>query len=85
MLIDVDLSVVPPRVTMREAHDVANLKMVVNRPEHAQIQRDELIRLAGSAASDPGWVEGLDESLAKAAKYGWVTEEGIRTHVEWTS
>lgn len=85
MLIEIDLTAVPPRIEMRAAHDVQTLKVTVNQPDHAFIERQELIRLAGAAAEEAGWVDALDSSLAKAAEHGWVVNDSVRAHLEWTT
>lgn len=83
MLIEVDLSSIPPRVEMHAADDVSTLKVRVNRPAHAHIERSEIVRLAGPHGDDETWLSDLDASLKKAAEHGWAANGSIRAHVEW--
>ena len=84
MIVDVDLSVVPPAVTLLEAEDFKAFKIVA-RGDHGRVDRDTLIALAGARATDPAWVEQLDGMLAYAASKGWTDAAGTRAHVEHAS
>jgi hypothetical protein len=82
MYIEIDLSVVPPRVQLREPDDFKAFSVAVIEPEHAWVGPDALRELAGDRASDPKWLEQLDGMLAFAASKGWVREDGaVRAHL----
>ncbi|HWI71348.1 MAG TPA: hypothetical protein VNT55_05305 [Baekduia sp.] len=82
MIIDVDLTVVPPAVSLTEADDFKAFK-IVTRGEHGFVARETLVALAGERGSDPAWLERLDAMLAYAASKGWADAAGAtRAHVE---
>lgn len=83
MWIEVDLSSVPPGVTLHDAEDLRSFKVVVRGAEHAHVAPDTVRALAGAHGEDPGWCEQFEGMLAYAASKGWVREDGaIRAHVE---
>lgn len=84
MVIDVDLSALPPVVTLLEPDDFRGFKVVVRAAEHAAVPVAVLEDLAGpDRAADPAWRAGLEAMLAYAAEHGWVLADGaIRAHVE---
>ena len=82
MIIEVDLASVPPNVQLLNAEDVTSFKLVT-RGEHAFVQRDTLISLAGEHGSSPQWRADLDQMFSYAASQGWANDEGaIRAHIE---
>jgi len=82
MIIEVDLTTVPPRTTLSDVDDITSLK-VVTRGEHAFVARDTFVDLAGLRGSDPEWLARLDGMLSYAASKGWTDEHGaVRAHVE---
>ena len=84
MYIEIDLTTVPPGVTLRDADDFKGFKVVAGRPEHAFVDPAALRSLAGEKAEDPAWREQLEGMLAYASSKGWVREDGaVRAHVEW--
>jgi hypothetical protein len=83
VIIDVDLTSVPPIISLLEPDDV-NAFSVRARGEHAFIDRSTLITLARERANDAAWVERLDKMLAYAASKGWTDENGrTRAHIEY--
>jgi len=83
MYIQLDLTSVPPVVTLHEADDFTAFKVVADLPDHAWVGREALTQLAGPKADDPEWREGLDKMLAYADSKGWTNDAGaIRAHVE---
>jgi hypothetical protein len=84
MYLSLDLTTVPPAVTLHDADNFKDFKIVANRPEHGYVGVDALKELAGPRASDPEWQRNLDGMLKFAEKSGWVREDGtVRAHVEW--
>ena len=82
MIIEVDLTTVPPRTTLHDVDDFTSLK-VVTRGEHAFITRDTFVDLAERRGSDPEWLSRLDGMLSYAASKGWTDDRGaVRAHVE---
>jgi len=53
--------------------------------EHVWVDREALIGLAGSKASDTGWRDGLAAMVDYARNSGFLSDDGtaIRAHVEW--
>lgn len=85
MRISIDVSTVPPAVTLMDAHDFTSLNVVIAQAEHAYIAPGTLRQLAGDAAQKPGWGEQLETMLDFARKHGWTGDDGaVRAHVEWT-
>jgi hypothetical protein len=83
MQIEIDLSAVPPAMTLLDSDDFGTLKVVVRPAEHALVAPDELVRLAGARACDPEWRERFDRMIAFAEEHGWSRPDGaIRAHVE---
>ena len=83
MIIDVDLSQVPPAVSLLEPDDFTAFKLVA-RGAHAFVDRSTLRALAGERAQDADWLRRLDEMLAYAASKGWADEAGAtRAHIEY--
>jgi len=71
---------------LRDPGDFASLKVVAPQPSHIWVTREEFARLAGAAAEDPAWRDGLEKMFDYAASHGWCNEAGaVRAHVEWTS
>ena len=84
MYIDLDLSVVPPISSLRDADDFERFTVVANRPSHVFVRVEELRRLAGERDDDPEWQAKLAGMIAYAESKGWVGEDGtVRAHVEW--
>ncbi len=82
MIIDVDLTSVPPRISLREADDFKSFKLLAHG-EHAFVDRETLLAMDGARAQDADWVAALDGMLAFAASKGWVNDDGeTRAHIE---
>jgi hypothetical protein len=46
------------------------------------VERDSLIRLAGSLGTDPEWLASVDEMRESVRRFGWVDDSGrIRAHI----
>lgn len=84
MLIEIDLSTVPPTTTLRDPDDFTGFKVVVRNDGDAFVTPDALRALAGSRADDPQWIAQLDGMLGYAASKGWIRESdgAIQAHVE---
>jgi hypothetical protein len=83
VIIDVDLTAVPPTISLLEPDDLTSFS-VRARGEHAFVDRGTLIALAGERANDAAWLERLDKMLAYAASKGWADESGrTRAHIEY--
>ena len=82
MDIEIDLSAIPPVVTLNEPDDFTSFKVVVREAEHARVPVDVLEDLAGERAADPEWRRGLEKMLDYARQHGWIDERGVRAHIE---
>jgi hypothetical protein len=86
MYFEIDLSAVPPVVTLQDPDNFRGFKVVVKGAEHAYVSREALEQLAGERAQDPTWQADLEKMLAYAGEHGWVREDGaVRAHVEHES
>jgi hypothetical protein len=85
MVIEVDLSTVPPGLALREADDMQGFSVSVNRPEHTFVDREQLLAVAADRARDPQWQEGLEAMLAYADSKGWIrgADGAIQAHLDW--
>jgi hypothetical protein len=82
MIIDVDLTTVPPRTSLADVDDFTSLK-IVTHGEHGFISRETFVALAGPRGDEPAWLAQLDAMLGYAASKGWTDEQGsVRAHVE---
>lgn len=55
----------------------------LDRTDHAFLEPEAILDLAGGLASDPTWREGFAAMLAYAASKGWTDDAGaIRAHIE---
>ncbi len=85
MRITIDLSSVPPVLTLLDADDLTSLAIEVAQSEHAYVTPEDLRELAGDAASDPEWAERFQKMLEYARGHGWTRDDGaVRAHIEWT-
>jgi hypothetical protein len=82
VIITLDLSQVPPGVGLEDADDFRTLKVDVRQADDATIHPDELRRLAGDAASQPGWEQGFTRMLEFAAHHGWMDGDLVKVHLE---
>jgi len=84
LIVDIDLSVVPPVATLREADDFKEFKVVVACGEHAYVGVSDLKRLAGERGQDAAWLADLEKMIAYAQSQGWMRDDdAIRAHLEW--
>lgn len=82
MIINVDLTQIPPVLELLEGTDFKSLKLVTVG-EHARVPRETLLDLAGELASDPAWLKQFDSMLDYAREHGWTDELGAtRVHIE---
>jgi len=83
MFIEVDLSVVPPTLALRESDDFKMFKVVVRDAEHVWVEIDQIKALAREQGADPEWVKGLEGMIAYAGQHEYLDDEGrMRGHVE---
>lgn len=83
MFIDVDLTVVPPAVALRESDDFKMFKLVVRDADHVWVDIDQIKALAGERGEDPEWLKGLDGMIAYAGQNDYIDDQGrMRGHVE---
>jgi hypothetical protein len=80
--IEVDLSAVPPALSLEEPDDFKSFKVLVKGAEHSRVPVAALEALAGERASDPQWQQGFQAMLHYADEHGWVDEGGVRAHVD---
>jgi hypothetical protein len=83
MLLEVDLSMVPPGVALREVEDFTSLRVSLLDAKHAWIPVEELADLAGPRSRDAAWRSQFDSMLAYAESRGWVAGKAVRAHIDW--
>jgi hypothetical protein len=84
MYIELDLSAVPPTVTLQEPDDFKRFEIVATQPEHAFVGVAEIEKLAGERCADPEWHRQFRQMLEYARSKGWIDDEGsVRGHIEW--
>lgn len=82
MRIQVDLSIVPPEVTLIDPENFKEFSVDVKSADHAWVEQSTLESLAGQLAQEPDWQQGLKGMLKYAASQGWVASNGaIRAHI----
>lgn len=82
MRVAFNCSQVPAVATLEDADNFTAFDVVIERPEHVWISREQLIELAGARADDARWCEQLDAMVDFATSKGWVDGSGrIRAHV----
>lgn len=82
MRIRVDLSIVPPKITLLDAENFEDFSVEVESPDHAWVRRESLENLAGARARDLDWQNAIENMLEYAATQGWVNSEGaMRAHI----
>ncbi len=83
MIIEIDLRSVPPALALREPDDFSAFS-VRALGQHAFVDREILLALAGDRVGDAGWVAQLDAMLGYAESRGWVDAAGAtRAHIEY--
>lgn len=84
MYVEIDLSLVPPALVLREPDNFSGFKVVVKRLDSVGVSAAMLRELAGERVNDPEWQSQFDGMLAYAAAHGWLRDDGsIEAHVEW--
>ena len=84
MLIEVDLSTVPPAVVLKDADNMKAFSVTVVQASETFVDRDVLLRMAGDLAGDSEWLAGFEAMVAYAQSKGWVRESdgAIQAHIE---
>ncbi len=84
MIIQIDLTTVPPTTTLLDPDDFSAFKVLLRGADDAFVAPDALRALAGDRATDPAWNQGLEAMLAYAKGKGWVRDAdgAIQAHVE---
>lgn len=86
MYVELDLTLLPPAIELREPDDFTGFKILVKPGDGAGVPVSVLRALAGERAEDAEWQGNLERMLAYAAEHGWIQEDGaIRAHVEWAA
>ena len=81
MIIDVDLSEVPARTSLREPHTTDKFSIVVRVPEHGWVSPDVLVELAGPVATS-SWLGAVGRMREYATSRGWTDGAGrLRAHI----
>jgi hypothetical protein len=81
--IEIDLGTVPPLVTLEDPKDFTAFKVVVRDREHAWVDAEQLVALAGELGASTAWLHELQCMLDFAREHGWMRDDGsIRGHVE---
>lgn len=84
MYVEIDLSLVPPVLELREPTDFSAFKVVMKRMDTAGVRVSILRELAGERTEDAKWQGQFDRMLAYAASHNWIRDDGsIEAHVEW--
>lgn len=82
MQIQIDLSIVPPQLSLVDPENFKEFSVEVKPAKHAWIDRSMVESLAGELAQDPEWRQGLEGMLQYASSLGWVDSAGaIRAHI----
>jgi hypothetical protein len=57
----------------------------LDQDNNAMLDIDELKRLAGDRAGDPGWIASFDSMVTYARSRGWVGSGGsaLQAHCDW--
>lgn len=86
MHIEVDLSVVPPALALRDSDDFKMFKVVVKDADHVWAELGDITALPGARPDDPAWVEGFEGMVAYAKANDYIDDQGrMRGHVERAS
>jgi hypothetical protein len=83
MFVRIDLSVVPPSVSLQDDDRFDEFHVELMRPRHVHVGIGQLLELAGERVRDPEWVRGFHEMIGYAREHGWVDDgRGVRAHVK---
>jgi hypothetical protein len=83
MLIDIDVSVVPPVLTLTEPDDFSRFSVRVAISDHTYVAPSTVKELAMDHAKDTAWLAGFESMLQYASTAGWVGKDGaVRAHIE---
>lgn len=81
MIIDIDLSDVPPRTSLRDPDTMDEFSIVVKVPDHGWVSAEVLAELAGPVATS-SWLEAVGRMCEYAASRGWTDDSGrLRAHI----
>ena len=81
MIIDIDLSEVPPRTSLLEPDTMDALSIVVRAPGHGWVSPEVLAELAGPQAT-PSWLDAVGRMCEYASSRGWTDDSGrLRAHI----
>ncbi len=83
MYVELDLTTVPPGITLHEPDDFERFEVVISGTlEDTLVDPQYLVQLAGSRADDPEWQGRLEAMIAFAESRGWVDPSGaVRAHI----
>lgn len=84
MHIQVDLTTVPPSVTLGDPDDFSRFSVRMRPVLDTWVDPELLRAVAGERGADPHWRAQLDGMLEYAGAKGWLDETGaVQAHVEW--
>jgi hypothetical protein len=84
MDLEVDLSQLPPKLTLLEPRETGSFKVSIRAVERTRISPRALEGLAGEAErGDPEWAREFAAMLAYAEAHGWIRDGQVEAHVEW--
>jgi hypothetical protein len=83
--VEIDVSVIPPAMVLREPDDFTSFKLTVRQADRALVPVESLRQLAGDRADDPDWRRRFEKMLHYAQQHGWVDDGAVRAHIEWQS
>ena len=82
MQIKIDLSIVPPEVTLLDPENFKEFSVEVKSADHAWVDPSTVESLAGELAQEPAWQQGLKDMLKYASSQGGVDHTGaVRAHI----
>jgi hypothetical protein len=83
MVLEIDLSVVPPGVVLRDVDDFTSLSVALLDAQETWISTEELAQLAGPRSHDDAWRAQFDAMLTYAESRGWLADGAVRAHIDW--
>lgn len=84
MRLHLDLSTIPPQLSLTDPEDCTALSLEVLESDHAFITPEVLRELATESQRSPDWEDRFAKMIAYADSRGWVRAEdsAIRVHIE---